>query len=109
MAASGKNLDQSIIDHEVRLGRMEAGLERVRASRQARDETRRAAAEARWFREQYVAMLRSAASEEELQGLGLSDEMIREARLGDSLLEAWKALRPPPVFTRVTGRTRGAE
>jgi hypothetical protein len=43
-------------------------------------------------------MLMGARSEADLEGLGLTDEVIRDAQLGDSLREAWARFHPPPRF-----------
>lgn len=85
--------DQRIIDHEVKLTRTTAALERALAGQKARGERRQALAEALWVRQQYVAMLRSARDEGELRELGLTDEMIRDVRLGDSVSAAWRRFR----------------
>jgi hypothetical protein len=81
--------EQRRIDHEVRLSRAREVVEGYVGGRASREERRSSAAENRWFREQVAAMLAGAAREEELAGLGLSDAMVREARLGDSVAEAW--------------------
>lgn len=84
-----QRLEQRIIDHEVRVARTRAAVQRVHATREAQRERRQALQEMLWLREQCVAMLRTAATEEELQGLGLTDEVMRELRLGDSVSAAW--------------------
>lgn len=83
-----------MIDHEVRLARTEAAIQRARGTRQAHGARRQALQEKLWMREQYVAMLRTASTQEELQALGLTDEMMREARLGDSLAAVWHRFGP---------------
>lgn len=96
MHRSREVLEQRLVDHEVLLARTEAAIQQVRGSRQSRGERRAALQEELWVREQYVAMLRATETEQELPGLGLTDEMIREVRLGDSLAAAWHRFGPPP-------------
>jgi hypothetical protein len=100
MDGSKQDLEQRLIDHEVRVAWAEAALARARGARRARKERRVALREELWAREQYVAMLRTAASEEELQALGLTDEMMRTAQLGSSLAAVWHRFRPPPPHDR---------
>lgn len=93
MAASSNEQEQRIIDHEVRVAHTEALVEQTRAARRARVENRGLEAESQWFRQQYITMLRSAATSQELHDLGLTDELVRDARLGGSLTEAWERFR----------------
>ncbi len=81
--------EQRLIDHEVRLTESREAIARYLGGRQSREDGRSSAAEERWFREQLIAMLAGASSEDDLAGLGLTDELVRKARLGDSLAEAW--------------------
>jgi len=88
-----KEFDQKLIDHEVRMSKMREAGEIHAAGRDSLRERQSRQADRRWYRGELVAMLTAARSEADLQGLGLSDDVVREARLGDSLLEAWTRFR----------------
>lgn len=94
MAENRDGLEQRIIDHQVRLSGVREAAEAYYASREDRRERRTVFAEKRWERGQVISMLAGAASERELEHLGLSDALIREAGLGDSLAHAWTRFRP---------------
>lgn len=87
--------EQRLIDHEVRRGRTNEAGALFTAGRESRQQLRGGAAEREWYRRELIAILADARSEAELHGLGLSDEVVREARLGDTLLEAWARFGPP--------------
>jgi type II secretory pathway component PulF len=84
-----EEFEQRLIDHEVRVTRAREAVEQYQGGRQSRAELRTSAAEDRWFREQLITMLAAASTLEDLAGLGLTDELVRTTRLGDSLAEAW--------------------
>ena len=97
MGANRKDrMEQRLIDHEVRLSEARESGYRYAAARDVRRERHGSEADRRWYRGELIAMLTAARSERELHGLGLSDQVVREARLGDSLLEAWTRFRPQP-------------
>ncbi|MBW3570500.1 MAG: hypothetical protein KY467_05295 [Gemmatimonadetes bacterium] len=97
MGANRKDqLEQRLIDHEVRLSEARETGYRYTAARELRRERGSREADRRWYRGELVAMLTAARTERELHGLGLSDQVVREARLGDSLLEAWMRFHPQP-------------
>lgn len=81
--------EQRLIDHEVRISRAREAVAKYQGGRESREERRSGAAEERWFRKQLVSMLSGAATVQDLEGLGVSDEVVREARLGESVAEAW--------------------
>jgi hypothetical protein len=93
--------EQRLIDHEVRLSEAREAGERFTAARESRRDARGRQSDRLWYRRELIAMLRAAQTEDELHELGLSDAVVREARLGDSLAEAWASFRlwqfsPPP-------------
>lgn len=101
-------MEQQIIDHEVRLSQASETLAWCRGRRQRWSERHAALAEQAWYRAEVASMLSSAATQQELQGLGLTDGVVREAGLGRSLVEAWKATHParragPPLPAPRTG------
>lgn len=89
-----EELEQRLIDHEVRLSEAREAGQRYAASRESRQERESGQADRRWYRAELVSMLEAARTEAELQGLGINDQVVREARLGDSLLDAWNRFRP---------------
>jgi hypothetical protein len=90
-----EEFEQRLIDHEVRRGRVDEAREQFTALRESRWESRSSWEDWRWYRRELIAMLAAAGTEAELRGLGLSDEVIREARLGATLLEAWARFHLP--------------
>lgn len=98
-----EDIQQRMIDHEVRMSEAREIGELYTASRESRHERQISQADGRWYRGELIAMLTAARSERDLHGLGLSDDVVREARLGDSLAEAWTRFRPqhrpPPRST----------
>lgn len=93
---SREEVEQRMIDHEVRLTRAREAGQMYVARLRARQERESNEAERQWYRRELISMLRSARTEADLHGLGLSDRVVREARLGGSLLEAWARFCPPP-------------
>jgi hypothetical protein len=98
-----QEFEQQLIDHEVRVSRVREAGEMYAAGRDERRDSRSSLADRRWYRGELISMLAAARTEAELDGLGLSDEVVREAGLGDSLLQAWARYgpahlggRPPP-------------
>lgn len=87
--------EQRLIEHEVRLSNAREAGALYAASRDARQDRRTAAADRRWYRKQLISMLIEAGTEADLEGLGLSDEVMREARLGDTVHAAWTRFHPP--------------
>ncbi|WP_420129257.1 hypothetical protein [Longimicrobium sp.] len=85
--------EQKLIDHEVRISEAREAGEVFAAGRDARLERSRSQADRRWYRAELIAMLGAARTERELRELGLSDAVVREARLGDSLLAVWAHFR----------------
>lgn len=120
MTGRGRDeIEQRLIDHEVRLSEAREAAELYAAGRESRQEGRLGQADRRWYRAELVSILAGARTEADLHGLGLSDRVVREARLGETLREAWTRFRPrhlapprepdrargaPPVTTRVRGR-----
>lgn len=101
---SGEEFEQRLIDHEVRRGRVLEARERFVASRERRQELRSRRGGLHWYRRELAAILAAARTEQELHELGLSDEVVREARLGDTLREAWGRFRLPPTSAeRISG------
>lgn len=101
MTTPSQDLEQRAIDHEVRLARARTVLEACRIARLLRMESKEARGELLWLREQYFSMLRAAGTEQEVRELGLTDEAVREARLGATVAEAWQRVHrliPPPQF-----------
>lgn len=92
MERSSSDQEQRIIDHEVLLARAEAALARATVARDERRQRKAALDELLWVREQYVAILRAAATEQEARDLGLTDEVIRDVELGDSMADVWRRL-----------------
>ncbi len=91
-----EELEQKLIEHEVRLSTAREAGELYVASRAARQDERSSVADRRWYREQLISMLMEARTEADLEGLGLSDEVVREARLGNSVHEAWSRFHYTP-------------
>lgn len=87
--------EQKLIDHEVRVSEAREIGERHVAGRDVRRERTSSQADRRWYRRELVDMLTAARTEDDLRELGLSDEVVREAGLGDSLMEAWARFRGP--------------
>ena len=79
---------QQIIDHEVRLSRAAALVHEYQRRRSLRAEARLHWEQATWLRRQLAGMI-ADMPRDELHELGLTDQMVREARLGDSLQAAW--------------------
>lgn len=103
MTTKGREeLEQRLIDHEVRLTRAREAGELYAAARDARKEKQSGQADRRWYREQLISMLKAARTEADLEGLGLSDEVMREARLGESVHEAWTRFHFLPHPPRIT-------
>lgn len=86
-------LEQRLIDHEVRLTEAREAGETYIAGRESRMERHGSRADQRWYRGELIAMLQAADTEAELRGLGLSDAVVREARLGNSVMDAWTRFR----------------
>lgn len=97
MARPTDDPEQRQIDQEVRLSRTRETMHLSHEARERRRDRRSARAENAWFRDQLILMLKGAETEEELAGLGLSDGLIQEANLGDSLVQAWSRFRPDPM------------
>lgn len=89
-----EQLDQRLIEHEVRLSKAREAGELYALRREAREDHWSSAADRRWYREQLISMLMAAPTEADLEGLGLSDEVMRDARLGESVHEAWARFHP---------------
>lgn len=91
-------MDQRSIDHEVRLTELRERRQQYAVSRQSLRERESGRADRRWYRGELIAMLAAARAEADLRGLGLSDDVVREARLADTLTEAWARFGPhfPP-------------
>jgi hypothetical protein len=100
-----KEFEQRLIEHEVRLSKAREAGERYALGREAREDQWSSAEDRRWYREQLISMLIEARTEADLEGLGLSDEVIREARLGDSVHAAWTHFHPSP--NHLTGSADG--
>jgi hypothetical protein len=90
-----KELDQRLIEHEVRLSERREAREQYAARVAARYDRQSGQGDRRWYRGQLISMLVEARAEADLAGLGLSDEVMREARLGESVHEAWTRFHPP--------------
>lgn len=97
MARPTTDREQSLIDHEVRVSRTQETMHLAHEGRERRRDGRSIRAEDAWVRDQLIHMLKGAETEEELSDLGLSDDVIQEARLGDSVVEAWSRYRPYPL------------
>ena len=97
---------QRMIEHEVRLSEAREAGEEYAVRLGDRFDQQSGYADRRWYRDQLVSMLMEARTEADLAGLGLSDEVIREARLGESVHEAWTRYHPPPP--QLPGWTSGA-
>lgn len=93
-ARSREELEQRLIDHEVRLSEARETGQRYTASLKLCQASQSGQADRRWYRGELVSMLAAARTEADLHGLGLSDEVVRDARLGKSLREAWERFRP---------------
>lgn len=100
MTVPSRDNQQRIIDHQVLLAQAGVLREQSRIARQGRIDGRAAQGELQWLREQYLSMLRAAETEVEARQLGLTDEVVREARLGMSVADAWERTRTPPVPLR---------
>jgi hypothetical protein len=94
-APHGKEFEQKVIDHEVRMSKAREVGQVYSDGRDSRTAGRSTQADRRWYRAELVGMLREARSEADLRGLGFSDDVVREARLGDTLLDAWARFRLP--------------
>lgn len=108
MAESGENREQRIIDHEVRLSRTREIVEGYAAGRRARGESREAWRQAAWMRERLAGLI-AGASLEELDSLGVTDQVVRELRLGASVQAVWRRLHsspPPPTQLSPPGARR---
>lgn len=88
-------MEQRMLDHEMRLSRTAELVLRYRAARRARLAARAAWEQDTWMRREISEMI-AAARRDELDHLGLTDDVVRELRLGDSVLEAWEKLHPAP-------------
>jgi hypothetical protein len=95
MASSRESRQQRLIEHEMRLSRTRALIDRYAAWMQERDDARDAGRETAWVRRRMAEMI-AGASPDELHALGVTDEVVREMRLGTSLRDAWSRLHPPP-------------
>lgn len=107
-----EEIEQRLIDHEVWLSTFREAEEIYAAGQASRRDVQRGAADRRWYRRELVAMLSAARTEREARELGLSDAVVREARLGDTLLQAWARFRPqhlppPRVPERTEARAPG--
>ncbi|HEX6371899.1 MAG TPA: hypothetical protein VF006_23450 [Longimicrobium sp.] len=98
-----EDLDQRLIEHEVRLSKAREAGEQHAAFRDAWEVQQSGRADRQWYRRQLISMLAEARTEADLTGLGLSDEVIREARLGKSVHEAWTRFHPPPPMNHLAG------
>ena len=94
MSRPSDEMDQRAIDHEVRLTELRERRQRYATSRGLLQERESGRADRRWYRRELIAMLTAAQTEADLHGLGLSDDVVREAGLGESLVEAWTRFRP---------------
>jgi hypothetical protein len=92
-----EELEQKLIEHEVRLSKAREAGALYALGREARKDSRSSVTDRRWYREQLVSMLIEARTEADLEGLGFSDEVVREARLGNSVHEAWARFHCPPL------------
>lgn len=95
MTRSREAREQQAIDHEVRLSRSRAIIHDYVVGQQGREEARDSWQQTAWMRGQVADMI-AHASRDELESLGLTDDMIRELRLGTSLQAAWEAQHLPP-------------
>ena len=104
---SRDDLEQRAIDYEVRLAHARVVQEQSRIARLQRMESKEARGELLWLREQYFSMLRAAGTEQEVRELGLTDEAVREARLGATVADAWQRVHRfiPPASPLVIGRS----
>lgn len=94
MPGRSRDEEQRIIDHEVRLSRARESVAQCHDRQQRWSDRRAATAEQDWYREEVVSILAAATTEQELQSLGLSNRVIREVGLGESLLKAWRSVHP---------------
>ena len=95
-ARSKEEMEQRVIDHEVHLSKVRERSQRYAASRESHEVRESGRKDRRWFRGELIAMLAAARTEADLHGLGLSDDLVREVGLGDTLTQAWTRFRPPP-------------
>ena len=102
-ARSREETEQRLIDHEVQMSKVRETRQRHAATRESWQVRESGRADRRWYRGELITMLAGARTEADLHGLGLSDAMVREARLGDTLAEAWTRFRPPPPHLTGSG------
>jgi hypothetical protein len=81
-------LQQRIIDHEARLSRAAGLVHDYQERQRARAAARLSWEQSAWLRRQLAQMI-AESPRDELHALGLTDEMVRESRLGDTLQAAW--------------------
>jgi hypothetical protein len=93
-----EQLDQRLIEHEVRISERREAREQYVAGLGVRHDQQSGQADRRWYRGQLISMLMEARTEADLAGLGLSDEAIREARLGESVHTAWTRFHSSPSY-----------
>jgi hypothetical protein len=97
MALDGGSREQRIIDHQVLLSRTREIMERFAARERAWGDRREARQQTAWLRRQ-LADLIASASPEDLEALGVTDQAVREVRLGASVQAVWRRLHVPPPF-----------
>lgn len=97
--------EQRMIDTEVRRSVAREADEAFTAARDAHQERESSRADRRWYRGELIAMLTAAKTASDLHELGLSDDVVREARLGDTLVQAWARFRPPHFAARTPDGT----
>lgn len=100
MASNQDRREQRIIEHEVLLSRTRAIIQDYLVARQERADARAATEQNAWMRTQVSDMI-ARASADELEGLGLTDELMRELRLGTSVQGVWTALHSAPRASRL--------
>lgn len=107
MAGRSPEQEQRVINFEVLMSRTREAAVRFDAMRLGRRQRLADVQERRWYRRELIAILGSAPTEREVADLGLSNEMVREARLGNTVKEAWARFGPgSPVFH---GRESGGD
>jgi|GEM_PF-3936973 len=102
MAQSREAREQQVIDHQVLLSRTREIIHDYVAGQQGRTEARDSLQQSIWIRRQIADMI-ARSTPDELDALGLTDDMMRELRLGTSVQAAWEALHPPPLPISTAG------
>ena len=100
MGTRGENREQRIIDHEVRLSRTREIVERFAAREGVWAERYEARQQTAWLRRRLIDLIASTPLEE-MENLGLTDQSVRDVRLGTSVREVWERLHPPPAFPQL--------